>query len=156
MPRLILLAAALFVVNLLVFKKPPYNNIENDQLQIMLEDDVPIYDVRRADEWYHTGIIEDSQLLTYVDANGHLKPDFLSHFTSEIDKDDPVILICRTGNRTGKLARYLVEKLGYTKVFNVDDGITRWISENRPTVRPMVKMKPVVTPALLHLNGHEA
>ncbi len=130
--RLPLIALLLGSAIMLIIKKPPYNNIENDQLQIMLKNNVPIYDVRRPDEWKQTGVIEGSQLLTFVNKNGEVKPDFFNHFTAEISKQDPVILICRTGSRTSTLAYHLVKKLGYTNVFNVDDGITRWIREGRP------------------------
>lgn len=124
----VLLSLALF----LGFNEPPYSNIKNDQLQTMLEDNVPIYDVRRPEEWQQTGVIEGSQLLTFVDVNGRMKENFLSRFTAEVDKNDPVILICRTGSRTRSLAYYLIEELGYTNVYNVEDGITRWIREKRP------------------------
>ena len=49
--------------------------------------------------------------------------------------DDPVVLICRTGNRTDALARELIEKMGYTQIYNVRDGITRWIGDNNPVVK---------------------
>jgi rhodanese-related sulfurtransferase len=116
--------------------EPPYTNLNNQQLNEMLKQGVPIYDVRRPEEWRKTGILEGSRLLTFVDKSGRLKPDFLPQFTTEIDKNQPVILICRTGNRTDTLARYLVEKLGYTQVYNARDGITRWIAEKLPVVRP--------------------
>lgn len=112
--------------------EPPYGNLDNAQLQTMLQDKVPLYDIRRAEEWRQTGVIEGSQLLTFVDADGRVKPDFQNRFTSAVGKDDAVILICRTGNRTSTLARYLVEQMGYTQVFNVRHGITRWISDDRP------------------------
>ena len=101
----------------------------------MLKQNVPIYDIRRPEEWLQTGVIKDSKLLTFVDASGHVKTDFLPRFTSTAGKDDPVILICRTGNRTSALARYLVEQMGYTKVFNVRNGITQWIREKRSVTR---------------------
>lgn len=116
--------------------EPPYTNITNEQLKTLLEQGIPIYDVRRPEEWRKTGVVEDSRLLTFVDKSGRLKPDFLPRFTAEVDKNQPVILICRTGNRTDTLARHLVEKLGYTQVYNVRDGITRWIAEKQPVVRP--------------------
>lgn len=116
--------------------EPPYTNLNNQQLNELLAQDIPIYDVRRPEEWRKTGVVEDSRLLTFVDKSGRLKPNFLPQFTAEIDKNQPVILICRTGNRTDTLARYLVEKLGYTQVYNVRDGITRWIAEKQPVVRP--------------------
>ena len=98
----------------------------------MLEQGTPLYDVRRPDEWRQTGVVANSQLLTFVDAGGHVLPDFMHRFTSAVGKDDPVVLICRTGNRTSTLARHLVEQMGYTQVYNVRDGITRWIRGGRP------------------------
>ena len=111
LPRLF--PVVLLLTGLSACSEPPYTNVDNASLQMMLEQDVPIYDVRRPEEWRQTGVVEGSELLTFVDANGRLKPDFLSRFTTAIDKHDPVILICRTGNRTATLARYLVEDLGY-------------------------------------------
>jgi len=130
--RLLLIAVLLSLALFSIFKELPYSNISNDQLQTMLEGNIPIYDIRRPDEWYQTGVIEGSQLITYVDAEGQVEANFLNRFTADIGKNDPVILICRTGSRTSKLAHYLVKELGYTNIFNVDDGIIRWIRENRP------------------------
>jgi len=115
--------------------EPPYNNLDNEQLSIMLEQNVPIYDIRRPEEWRQTGVIEGSQLLTFVNTGGRVIADFLPRFTHAVGKDDPVILICRTGNRTSILARHLVEKMGYTKVFNVRNGITQWIRDEKPVTR---------------------
>jgi len=131
---LILFILAL-AVSLLVFQNAEelkYSNLQNDQLQEMLTDNVPIYDVRRVDEWRKTGIIEGSQLLTFIDSSGAINPEFINKFTAAIGKDDNVILICRTGSRTKSLARYLTKEFGYTNIFNVEDGITRWIRDKRP------------------------
>ena len=46
-----------------------------------------------------------------------------------------MILICRTGSRTNTLGNLLVEKLGYTQVYNVRRGITGWIAEKLPVVK---------------------
>ncbi len=113
----------------------PYTNVDNDGLLQLMQQGVPLYDIRRAEEWRQTGIIEGSRRLTFIDGQGRVMPGFLEKFTRAIGKNDPVLLICRTGNRTSALARHLVEKMGYTKVYNVRNGITRWISENRPLVR---------------------
>ena len=58
-------------------------------------------------------MVEGSLMLTFVDASGRLNPEFLPRFAASVNKDDPVILICRTGNRTDVLARYLVDKMDY-------------------------------------------
>lgn len=141
---LLIIAVFLSLAVFFGIKEPPYSNIENDQLQTMLENNVPIYDVRRPEEWYQTGVIEGSQLLTFVDANGRVQENFLSRFIADVGKNDPVILICRTGSRTSTLARHLVEELGYTNVFNVDDGINQWLRENRPVqniIKPTLEMQ---------------
>jgi rhodanese-related sulfurtransferase len=52
-----------------------------------------------------------------------------------VSKDQPVVLICRTGNRTDVLGRHLVERMGYSRVYNVRDGIVGWLSEGRPVTR---------------------
>lgn len=128
-------AAVLLLTGLSACSEPPYTNVDNARLQSMLEQDIPIYDVRRPEEWRQTGVVEGSELLTFADASGRVRPDFLGRFTAEIGKHDPVILICRTGSRTRTLARYLAEELGYTQVFNVRHGITRWIRDDRPVQR---------------------
>jgi rhodanese-related sulfurtransferase len=133
LPRLlgvVLLAAALGGC-----AEPPYSNVDNDQLKALLAQNVPIYDIRRPEEWRSTGVVEGSRKLTFVDAGGRPNPEFLPRFTAEVDKDDPVVLICRTGSRTDKLARELMEKQGYTQVYNVRHGITGWIAGNNPVVK---------------------
>ena len=130
-----LCAAGLLLTGLSACSEPPYSNLDNAGLLMMLEKNIPIYDIRRPEEWRQTGVIESSKLLTFVDADGRLRQDFFDRFTAATDQHDPVILICRTGNRTSTLARYLVEQMGYTQVFNVRDGITRWISDDKPVRR---------------------
>ena len=125
----------LLVIALSGCAEPPYSNLDNEQLEAMLGRGVPIYDIRRAEEWHQTGVIEGSRLQTFVDVSGRVLPDFLAHFSRTIDKDDPVILICRTGNRTSTLARHLIKQMGYTQVYNVRNGITRWIGDDRPVTR---------------------
>lgn len=126
---------ALLVAALSACAEPPYINLNNEQLKTMLQQGTPVYDIRRPEEWQQTGVVADSQLLTFVDGSGRMLPDFMHRFTSAVGKDDPVILICRTGSRTSTLARHLVEHMGYTQVYNVRDGITRWIRDGKPVTR---------------------
>lgn len=131
--------ARLFAIVLLAFSlgacaEPPYTNVDNGKLKELIAQGVPLYDVRRAEEWRQTGVVEGSRKLTFVDAGGRLNPEFLPRFGAEVDKTAPVVLICRTGNRTDALARELAQ-MGYTQIYNVRDGITRWISDGNPVVR---------------------
>ena len=130
-----LLGAALLALALGGCAEPPYTNVDNNELKTLIAQGVPVYDVRRAEEWRATGVVEGSHKLTFVDAKGRPNPEFLPRFTAEVGKNDPVILICRTGNRTDKLARELMEKHGYTRVYNVRNGITHWMREHNPVIR---------------------
>ncbi len=123
------------VLILVACSEPPYNNVDNVGLKSMLNEGVPLYDIRRPEEWRQTGIVKGSKKLTFVDKGGRVTPQFFAEFTQSVDKHDPVLLICRTGNRSSVLARHLVENMGYTQVYNVRDGITRWISEREQVVR---------------------
>lgn len=114
--------------------QPPYNNVDNAGLKSLLDQGVPLYDVRRPDEWRQTGVVAGSRTLTYVDGSGRVNPDILPRIQSEVPKDAPIAIICRTGNRTDSLARELAAA-GYTRIYNVRDGITRWIAEGLPVMR---------------------
>lgn len=133
LPRL--LGVVLLAATLGGCAEPPYSNTDNDQLKALLAQGVPIYDIRRPEEWRSTGVVEGSRKLTFVDAGGRSNPEFLPRFAAEVGKDEPVILICRTGSRTDKLARELMEEQGYTQVYNVRHGITGWMAGNNPVVR---------------------
>lgn len=52
-----------------------------------------------------------------------------------VRKNDPVILICRAGNRTDAPARHLVEQMGCAKVYSVRDGITARMRDGRAVSR---------------------
>jgi hypothetical protein len=46
--------------------------------------------------------------------------------------DQPVIVICRSGNRTRAASQLLSQQAGYAKVYNVKDGIRAWATR-RPS-----------------------
>lgn len=120
-----------FEVELLAIVEPPFASIDNAELKKLLAEGVKIYDIRRPEEWKQTGVIKGSRLLTLFDRKG-VNRDFMPTFAKEVRPDEKVILICRTGNRTQKAADYIANELGYKKVYNVKDGITRWIREGNP------------------------
>lgn len=115
---------------------PTYSNVSNEELKALLARGVPIVDLRRKDEWDKTGVVEGSNLITAFDARGAFQQDFLEGFAKVAGKNDEVIVICRTGNRTQAISKALSERMGYTKVYNVAEGITRWIKDGNPVVRP--------------------
>jgi len=109
-----------------------FSNITNEQLKDLIEDNVLIVDIRREEEWKHTGIIPGSKTITFFDAQGRINPNFLPEFTAVAKKDQPVVLICRTGARTNVASRAIAQQLRYKNVINVTNGIMSWIGEKRP------------------------
>lgn len=121
-----------FEVEILEVDPAPFTGLDNDGLAEKIREDVTIVDIRRPDEWAETGVVEGSHRLTAFDASGELVSDFGTRFTELTDPDEEVVLICRVGNRTGALARALAEGLGYANLYEVTDGITGWLADDRP------------------------
>ncbi|HAN55907.1 MAG TPA: sulfurtransferase, partial [Betaproteobacteria bacterium] len=48
--------------------EPPYTSVDNAGLKTLLAQGVPIYDIRRPDEWRQTGVVQGSRKLTFVEA----------------------------------------------------------------------------------------
>ncbi len=110
-------------------------HIDNRELQQLLAENVPIIDIRLAEEWQQTGVVENSHLLTFFDEKGHYDtPKWLAALDKIAQKDTPFILICRTGNRTNVLSHALSKQLGYQQIYNVQKGITDWKREGLPVV----------------------
>lgn len=94
---------------------------------------VPMIDIRTAPEWEETGIVPNSRLLTYYDDTGKADTTaWLGKAKGIGQPGDPVILICRSGNRTRAASRFLSQQAGYAKVYNLTGGIKGWIAEGRP------------------------
>lgn len=109
-----------------------YSNIDNAKLQELIKQGVTLVDIRRKEEWQQTGVVEGSKTITFFDHTGRINPNFVPEFTAIAKPDQPVVLICRTGNRTQAASQAIAQQLGYKDVYNVTHGITGWISEKRP------------------------
>ena len=72
---------------------------------------------------------------------GHLKNakniDFLSSSfkkgLSGLDKEKPIYIYCRSGNRSGKSVKDFLNA-GFTEVYDLEVGIVGWKSEGLPVV----------------------
>jgi len=100
-----------------------------------VDKNIKIIDIRTAPEWRETGIVKGSYTLTFFDEQGNYNTElFLKELSKIVDKDEPFALICRTGSRTGMLADFLANKLGYN-VTNLKGGIVKMIREGYKPVR---------------------
>ncbi|MCB2101186.1 MAG: FKBP-type peptidyl-prolyl cis-trans isomerase [Rhodobacterales bacterium] len=124
-----------FNVELVKVAAPAFTTVDNETVKALLAQGVPIVDVRRPEEWAQTGVIEGAHKITAFDGRGKFVRDFPKQFAEVVGQDSPVLLICRTGSRTRALSQMLSEHAGYTRIYNVRDGITKWISDGNPVVK---------------------
>ena len=112
-------------------------HIDNDSLKELINQGVPLIDVRASSEWNETGVIQDSHLMMFYNEQGKYNlEEWLTTLATVTSKDKPVILICLSGSRSNQLAKYLNKVVGYKEVYNVKRGIAQWIKEDNPTVVP--------------------
>lgn len=110
------------------------STINDAQMQALIAEGVKVVDVRRADEWRSTGIVPGTALITAYDRQGQLNPRFLADMQAVVATDKPVVLICRSGNRSLRAAELLASEGGYQTVFSVDGGIKGWIATGAPVL----------------------
>ena len=110
-------------------------DVDSAGLERLRADGVPVIDVRRAEEWRKTGVIEGSHLLTFYDADGRYDLErWLPALSQIAESGQAVAFICRSGKRSGRVARMLDERFGYSRVYTAREGILGWIGEGRSTV----------------------
>ena len=51
-----------------------------------------------------------------------------------VEKNKPVVLICRSGKRSGMCAKHLLGE-GFLEVYNLVGGMIRWVGEEHPIAR---------------------
>lgn len=109
--------------------------IDSEQLKKLLASDVTIIDVRTPAEWKQTGVVEGSHLIMFFDEKRQPLTEQWMQQTSElISPDEELILICRSGNRSGLIANFLSKQQQFVRVYNVQGGIKDWIAKGNETV----------------------
>lgn len=95
----------------------------SDMEEVLEAEKVQLIDVRTKREFAGSHI-KNSKNIVYqgVDWNKQV---------ASLDKDKPVYVYCARGVRSAKCASIL-EDAGFTKIFDLDGGITKWINEGRP------------------------
>jgi rhodanese-related sulfurtransferase len=81
-----------------------------------------LIDIRTPPEWRQTGVAKGAKRLDMLHPGG--AQGFVADLLKQVngDRNAPIGLICRTGNRTTQVARYL-EAQGFTQVMNVKEGM---------------------------------
>jgi len=98
---------------------PGTNHINVQQAKELIENggDVQILDVRTEGEW-RSGIVENSILINLYDQQFQDK-------VQELNKEKPVVIICRSGNRSNQAMRTM-SQMGFSELYNVRGGVNSW------------------------------
>lgn len=113
-----ILAVMVIFIFVITSEKDEITKIDAETLQNKLEnEEITLLDVRETSE-YDGGHIEGAvnAPLSSLDANELPYP-----------KDEPIYVICRSGNRSAQAANRLQEA-GYTKIYDVSGGMMAWES----------------------------
>lgn len=93
--------------------------VSPDETQAILQDDnVLLIDVRTPEEYYE-GHIANAQNIDYN------SPTF-EEVINTLDKSRTVLLYCKSGSRSGKSSKILLEA-GFNKIYDLEGGITEWM-----------------------------
>ena len=108
-------------------------HIPSREVPRLLQQGATLVDVRRPEEWKLTGVVEDSILLTFFDSAGGSQPEeWLRQIDARISVSEPLVLLCRTGHRTGLISDFLAQTTQRDIIYNVSDGILGWLATGLP------------------------
>ena len=72
--------------------------VNNEKIKMLLENGVPLIDIRTEGEWHETGVINSSHLLTFFDKDGNYDfKKWMIEVEEIADENGPVIIMCRSG-----------------------------------------------------------
>ncbi len=104
-----------------------------------------VVDIRTPAEWRATGVIEDALLSTFFAEDGaYDAARFVDGLAEQVDRNAPILLVCRTGNRT-RVVMQLLEQAGFRRVEHVEGGIVRWLAQEKDVVVPAADQLPEAT-----------
>lgn len=96
-----------------------------------------IIDIRTEKEWAETGTIPHSVRLQFFDSRGSYDAE---QWLSEMEKlrtspNQPVVLVCRSGNRSEKAGNLLAKTFGLDNINHLQNGIQPWIQAGYATTQ---------------------
>lgn len=101
------------------------NKTKPEQFETMLTDiQSVLIDVRTPQEY------AEAHLKGAINMDYYSK-DFVEQIKA-IDPNKTILLYCKSGNRSGQAAAVL-KKHGFSKVYDLEGGISNWISSGKPT-----------------------
>lgn len=108
-------------------------NMNPEQLLAAQQDGAVVIDIRTPAEWANTGTIVGAKRIMFFDQNRQPQIDAFMQSLEKIvqDNNQPVVLVCRSGNRSGVALRFLQKNKGYKNVAHLARGMNQWLAEKR-------------------------
>ncbi len=93
-----------------------------EALSLQREGKLVLIDIRTPEEWKQTGVPAGAKRADMYNRQGPAA--FVEDVLAQVDgnRETPIGLICRVGNRSTKAHKLLVSK-GFTNVFNIKEGM---------------------------------
>ena len=111
--------------------------VNNEKIKMLLENNVPLIDIRTEGEWYETGVINRSHLLTFFDKDGNYDyKKWMTQVGKIADEIGPVIIICRSGRRSRIVSNMIIKENSEYLIYHATNGIKSWIESSNKTVKP--------------------
>jgi rhodanese-related sulfurtransferase len=114
--------------------KAEIREVPPDEVADLVAAGAVLLDVRERDELVSEGIIPGALHAPRGLLEWCVDPQSAT-FIKALDPQRPVIIYCRSGNRSA-LAAQVMEKMGYGDVTSLQGGIVRWKTEGRPVAAP--------------------
>jgi phage shock protein E len=104
--------------------QPKSEPVKIDQAEKLWIEGTQLLDVRTKEEW-DAGHLPGAQRID-------IKEDgFLDKAKATLDPKRPVLVYCRSGNRSKK-ASDLLREAGFSKVYEIEGGIVAWKKAGKP------------------------
>lgn len=82
---------------------------------------IRVVDIRTPQEWRQTGVVPGAGRVDFYQGPDVLVKSVLAMVGG--DRNAPIALVCRTGNRTAQ-AQKILQAQGFTQVYSITEGMT--------------------------------
>jgi rhodanese-related sulfurtransferase len=105
-------------------------HVSSKDFQAKIDEGITLIDIRTPDEFSGKttdGHIEGAEMVNW-------KKRTYSELIQKYNKNKPILIYCRSGNRSGKAASAM-QAMGFKEVYNLEKGIKEWKAEGRKFVK---------------------
>ena len=101
--------------------------------ELQASGEATIVDVRTRSEFDNVGHVANTELIEWrLDGQQQPDPRFLYRLAQRYGRDEPLLLLCRSGVRSHYAAE-LAASAGFTRVYNILDGFEKgWLPAGLP------------------------